>query len=106
LENSGPALPSAHLTSTLPAEVTYQGDLTATSGSFSEANGVITWEGAVSADNPVTITYSAQVDVGLTDPTVLTNSVLIADGLGNVFERQAAVVVNGYVTYLPLIENQ
>jgi len=103
LENPGPALPTVQLTSTLPTGVTYQGDVMATTGSVSESNGVITWEGEVSADAPVIITYSAQVDAGITDPTVLTNTVLIADGLGNILERRATAVVNGFGTYLPIL---
>jgi uncharacterized repeat protein (TIGR01451 family) len=106
LENPGPVLPTVQLTSTLPAGVTYQGDVAATSGSVSESGGVITWEGEVSADAPVTITYSTQIDAGITDPTVLINPVLIADGLGNILERQATVIVNGFGTYLPLIQNR
>jgi len=103
LINSGPTLPSAAVTSTLPANVTYQGDLWASAGGVSESGGVITWAGAVDAGNPVTITYSAQVDAGLTDPTVLVNPVLIADGLGHVLERKTTVIVNGFGTYLPVI---
>jgi uncharacterized repeat protein (TIGR01451 family) len=103
LENSGPMLPSAAVTSTLPANVTYQGDLWSSAGSASESGGVITWAGAVDAGDPVTITYSAQVDAGLTDPTVLVNPVLIADGLANVLERRATVIINGFGTYLPVI---
>jgi uncharacterized repeat protein (TIGR01451 family) len=103
LENSGPTLPSTVVTSTLPANVTYQGDLWASAGSASESGGVITWGGQVEGGTPVTISYSVQVDAGLTDATVLTNPVLIADGLGNVLERHAIVIVNGFGTYLPAI---
>jgi len=104
LENSGPTLPSVAVTSTLPTDVSYQGDLWASIGSATEASGLITWAGAVDEDTPVTITYSAQVDAGLTVPTVLVNPVLIADGLGNLLERQAMTIVNGFGTYLPLIK--
>jgi uncharacterized repeat protein (TIGR01451 family) len=103
LENPGPALPGVQLTSTLPAGVTYQGDVAATSGSVSESGGVIIWEGEVSAAVPVMITYSAQVDVGISEPTVLTNIVVIADGLGNILERRATAIVNGFGTYLPML---
>jgi len=105
LENPGRSLLSVQVTSTLPVGVTYQGDVAATSGSVSESGGVITWEGEVSTAAPVTITYSAQVDVGITDPTFLVNTVLIDDGLGNVLERQAIAVANGFGIFLPLIQN-
>ncbi|MBN1979781.1 MAG: VCBS repeat-containing protein [Anaerolineae bacterium] len=103
LQNSGETLSSARITSTLPAEVTYLGDLSASSGSYGEAGGVITWTGAVEAGAPVTITYSATVDGGLTDPTAIVNPVLIDDGLGNVDERSAVAIANGLIVHLPLV---
>jgi uncharacterized repeat protein (TIGR01451 family) len=101
LRNSGETLPSVQVTSTLPAEVTYLGDLWASSGSYGEASGVITWTGAVTAGVPITITYSATVDGGLTDPTAIVNPVLLDDGLGNVDERPAVSIANGLTVYLP-----
>jgi len=103
LENPGPTLSSVTVTSTLPTQITYLGDVSATSGSATETGGVITWSGEVEEGNPVTITYSAQVDGGITTPTTLTNPAQIADGLGNVLERQAIAIVNGFGTYLPVI---
>ncbi len=103
LENPGRSLLSVQVTSTLPPGVTYQGNVWASSGSAAESGGVITWEGKVAA--PVTITYSARVDAGITEPTFLVNTVLIDDGLGNLLARVASVVVNGFGTYLPLISN-
>ena len=103
LENPGPALPSVSVTSTLPAEVTYQGDLWASSGSCGEASGVITWTGAVAAGVPVTITYGATVGGGITEPKAIVNPVLIDDGLGNVYERSAVAIANGLSVHLPLV---
>ena len=103
LENSGLAIPSATVTSTLPAQVAYRGDVWASSGSASESGGVITWSGEVGDHGSVTITYSAQVDAGLSEPTVLVNRVLIADGQGTVWERRAVAVANGFGVYLPLV---
>lgn len=103
LENSGPALLSARVTSTLPAEVNYLGDLWASSGSCGEASGVITWTGAVVAGVPVTITYGATVGGGITDPTAIVNPVLIDDGQGNVHEYSAVAIANGLSVYLPLV---
>jgi uncharacterized repeat protein (TIGR01451 family) len=103
LQNSGETLPSARVTSTLPAEVTYLGDLWASSGSFGEMGGVVTWTGVVTTDVPITITYSAAVDGGLTDPTAIVNPVLLDDGLGNVEERLAVAIANGLTMHLPLV---
>jgi hypothetical protein len=75
----------------------------ASSGNASASGGVITWTGEVPTDGSVTITYSAQVDAGLSEPTVLVNAVQISDGLGTVWERQAVAVANGFGVYLPLI---
>jgi hypothetical protein len=91
------------VTSTLPVEVAYAGDLWASSGSYAEAGGVITWVGNVTADTPVTITYSAVVSAGLTSAEVLVSPVLFDDGLGNVEERYAVSIVNGFAVYLPLV---
>ncbi|MBN1890704.1 MAG: VCBS repeat-containing protein [Thermoflexales bacterium] len=103
LENSGAALPSVSVTNTLPAELSYRGDLWASSGSYGEAGGVITWRGAVEGGRPVSITYSALVYAGLSGPAALVNRVRIDDGQGNVEERSAVTIVDGFSIYLPLI---
>lgn len=103
LKNSGIDLISVNVTSTLPAEVTYQGDLWAPSGSYGEAGGVITWTGVVTGGESLDITYTAVVDGGLTNPTAIINPVRIDDGLGNVAEHSAVAIVNGFAIYLPLI---
>ena len=106
LENRGPVLPSVHVTSTLPAEVVYAGNLWASSGSYGEVGGAITWTGAVTAGVPVTITYGAVVDGGVNDPTVLVGSVWLDDGLGNVESRTVMAIANGLALYLPLVSRQ
>lgn len=103
LENLGPTLPAVQVTSTLPAEVTYLGDLSATAGSYGEAGGVITWTGPVAAGEPVAITYSASVNAGITDPTAIANPILLDDGLGNVWTYEAVAIANGYATFMPLV---
>jgi uncharacterized repeat protein (TIGR01451 family) len=103
LENPGPTLAGVRVTDTLPVELEYQGDLWASAGSYGEAGGVITWTGTVAATEPVTIAYSARLDAQLTWPLAIVNTALIHDGLGNVWERSAAVVANGYGIYLPLV---
>ena len=93
-------------TSTLPNGVTYQGDVSATSGSVDESGSVITWKGQVAMADPITITYSARVNDGITEPTLLVNTVLIDDGLGNLIHRNASVIANGTAVYMPLIQKR
>ncbi len=102
LRNPGPAVPGVRVTDTLPAEVHYLGNLWASAGSYGYAGGVITWTGTVPAGVPVTLTYGASVDAGITTPRPIVNHALLDDGLGNVWTRQAAVIANGRAVYLPL----
>ncbi len=103
LANFGPTLSSVQVNNTLPAGVTYQEDLWASSGSAAESGGMITWEGEVALANPVTITYSVRVNAEITKPTLLVNTVSIDDGLGNLIRRNASVIANGTAVYIPLI---
>jgi len=106
LRNPGPALAGACVTDTLPAEVHYLGNLWASSGNYGEANGVITWTGSVPAAVPVTITFGVTVSEQITSPHVISNTALIDDGLGNVWQRQKTIIANGYPVYLPAIQSQ
>ncbi|MBN2002699.1 MAG: VCBS repeat-containing protein [Anaerolineae bacterium] len=104
LEDSGVSLPTVRLTDTLPSNVQYRGDLHASSGNANHAAGVITWNGAVSADTPVELTFSATViSETISIPTTVFNTVYINDGQGNVLQRQAVAIVNGRSVYLPVI---
>jgi uncharacterized repeat protein (TIGR01451 family) len=106
IKNSGETLPLVHVTSTLAAEVTYQGDLWAPFGSSGEAGGVITWTGVLTKDMALDMTYTAVIDGGLTDPTAIVNPVLFDDGLGNVIEHLAVSVVNPLEMYFPMIKRE
>jgi uncharacterized repeat protein (TIGR01451 family) len=104
LHNPGPALPNVRVTDTLPAEVHYLGNLWASSGTYyGEMGGVITWTGTVPAAAPITISFGVTVSEQITTPYAIPNTVLIDDGLGNVWQRQAMAIANGYATYLPLV---
>ncbi|MBN1815530.1 MAG: VCBS repeat-containing protein [Anaerolineae bacterium] len=103
LRNPGPALAGVRVTDTVPIELAYQGDLWASAGSYGEVGGVITWMGEVLFGEPVTITYSARLGSQITSPLAIVNTARIDDGLGNVWERSATVIANGYGTYLPLV---
>jgi len=93
LENPGPALGGVWVTDTLPAEVYYLGNVWASSGSYGEAGGVITWTGTVPTAVPITITFGVTVSQQITMPYAIPNTVLIDDGLGNAL-------------YLPIIQRQ
>jgi len=103
LKNPGPELSDVLVTDTLPSGVNYLGNLSASSGTYGESGGVITWTGTVSRGMPVAIIFSTTVDPSLTDPTALVNTALINDGRGNVLSRQALAIANGFGIYLPLI---
>jgi uncharacterized repeat protein (TIGR01451 family) len=103
LENAGPALEGVRVTDTLAADVSYLGNLWASSGSFGEAGGVITWTGTVPAAEPVLITFGVTVSRQITAPHVIPNTLLVDDRQGHLWSRQAAVIANGYAAYLPLV---
>jgi uncharacterized repeat protein (TIGR01451 family) len=103
LANPGPTLPSARLTDTLPAELTYRGDLWASSGAVDDAGGVLRWWGEVAPERPVTVTWTATVDPDIAVPAAVVNTAALADGRGHLLHRTAVVVVDGLGTYLPLI---
>jgi uncharacterized repeat protein (TIGR01451 family) len=107
LRNPGPILYGTRVTDTLPAEGVYLGNVWASAGSagFNAGlgpSGSVTWAGAVPTGTPVTITFSLQVKTSVTAPTVVTNVALSHDGLGQVWQRTAQVIVNAKTIYLPL----
>jgi uncharacterized repeat protein (TIGR01451 family) len=104
LKNPGPELSNVLVTDTLPTEVNYLGNLSASSGTYGESGGVISWTGTVSGGVPITISYGVTVSLSLTEPTTLVNTALIDDGRGNVLSRQASAIANGLATYLPIIQ--
>jgi uncharacterized repeat protein (TIGR01451 family) len=103
LKNPSLILPAVMLTDTLPVGLTYSGALSASTGTPSYANGVVTWSGAVSSGAPVTITFNATIDPGLSAPTAIWNDVQIDDGAGNLLVRRALTVVNAKKTFLPFL---
>ena len=106
LENPGPTLDGVWVTDTLATEVSFAGNLSAPSGSYGQAGGVITWTGTVSTAVPVIISFEATVSGLISTPHVILNTALIDDGLGNVWQREAIAIANGYPIYLPLIKKQ
>lgn len=102
LRNSGPDLPDVGLQNALPGELLYDGELTASSGTAAYGGGEVTWTGAVSAVQPVSIRYRASVDDAVTEPTFIANEVEVDNGAGTLLNLRSAVVANGNGTYLPL----
>jgi uncharacterized repeat protein (TIGR01451 family) len=103
LGNAWPALDNVRVTDTLPSELSYLGDLTATSGSYDDSDGVIKWWGTVEGGDPAILTFSAAVDEQITTHQVVVNTVRMNDGVGNNLSRMATVVVNGQGLFLPLL---
>ncbi len=103
LRNSGPELSSVRLTDTLNSKVSFTGYLWASSGQYGQAGGVITWTGAVSAAAPVMLRFGVSVSPAITQPTAISNALIIDDGLGNTLQPQATLIVNALNVYLPLV---
>ncbi len=101
LRNPGPLLENVTMTDTLPADVTFAGNLITSSGTANEAGGVVTWGGDVSAAAPVVVQFDVTVSEQIVGSQLIVNTALIDDGLGNEFSRSAMVIVNGHTIYLP-----
>jgi uncharacterized repeat protein (TIGR01451 family) len=102
LKNPGPTLEHVSLTDTLPSEVTFSGNLYASSGTADVSGDMITWQGAVSAAEAVRVRFDVTISDQIVDPHPIVNTAQIDDGLGSVWQRQAMVIVNGRMTFLPL----
>ncbi len=103
LQNPGPALDGVSLTNTLPGNVTWANNLTASAGVPIYAGGVVTWSGTVPGGTAVTISYDVTINNGITAPTVITNQAVVDDGLGNTVSLTALVIVNGRSAFLPIV---
>jgi uncharacterized repeat protein (TIGR01451 family) len=103
LRNPGPDLGSVAVTDTLPAGLNFAGNLSATSGSAAENNGVITWAGAVAAGKLVSVRFDALVDGSISQSRGITNMVEIQDEFGQIYQKEAVTIVNGFGIYLPLV---
>ncbi|MCP4417342.1 MAG: hypothetical protein GY805_12025 [Chloroflexi bacterium] len=106
LQNSGSLLESVAITDTLPSDVTFAGNLTASSGAANESAGVVTWQGSVSTATPVTIQFDGLVNPGIAGAKTVVNTAVINDGLGNILQREAVIIVNGYATFLPIVARE
>ncbi len=102
LKNSGPALDSVVLTNTLPADVTYFGNLSASAGTAVPTGSGVNWSGSVSGNGLVTIQYAVTVNGSVTNPTLILNEAVVNDGMGNLHDLSALIIANGESVYLPV----
>ncbi len=106
LKNPGPTLDAASLTHTVPNNVTYAGNLTASVGTANYAGGTITWNDVVAGGTTVTISYQVTINAGITTPTPISATAIANDGLGNNYPLSAMLIANGFNTYLPVVMKQ
>ena len=86
--------PGSTLTDPLPMEVTYvPGSLWASSGSANEVGGVIGWQGDLSANVPVTITFDVTPTAYCSAQII--NSAVFTDTNGNSSPLEALSIVDG-----------
>ncbi|HRQ36460.1 MAG TPA: VCBS repeat-containing protein [Chloroflexota bacterium] len=102
LKNSGPLLPGVNMTSTIPVDTTFAGELTASSGTAVYAAGQVTWSGAVAGQMPVTIRYAVRINDDVTASQAIWSTTLVNDGQGNMHTLTALVIANGQSAYLPV----
>lgn len=103
LRNAGSPAVGITVTDSLPFGVTYQDNLSATSGNVSFSNGAVTWSGDVTQLAPVAIRFDVTLDAQVTGAQIITNTAAIEDGMGGSLQRQAAFAANGVALYLPLV---
>lgn len=101
LRATGLTLTNITMTDTLPHNLTFAGNLVASQGTALESTGTITWQGEVTIEAPVTVSFDATVDGSIITPTLITNMVSFNDGQGNQFVRSADLIVNGLPIFLP-----
>jgi uncharacterized repeat protein (TIGR01451 family) len=90
------------VTSSIPSGLVYnEGSLSATQGSPTQSQGVITWSGGIYDPLDVEITYSATVETSLTE--LLKNIVTISCEEYGIFTREAHLRANYHEVFLPLI---
>jgi uncharacterized repeat protein (TIGR01451 family) len=90
ISNSGPTLLSGvTLSNTIPLSGTYVADSLEGPADYDPATGRITWQGALSPGQTVTVGYRVQLDASLPDGTAVHNVVHLRDESGLAIERVA-----------------
>jgi uncharacterized repeat protein (TIGR01451 family) len=94
LRNGGEVSGTAHLSDTLPAEVTFvPGSLWASSGNYAYSNGTVIWDGAIDPALPVTVTFAVTLSPSLDDGQTVDNTFWLDDGLVWI-ERDTSVLID------------
>jgi uncharacterized repeat protein (TIGR01451 family) len=103
LANSGgPVTSTVRVTDTIPSGLDYApGSFKATGGITSVILPTLTWQSEPSTTFPITLTYA--VTVSSVSTLTIQNVATIYPGVGAPFERSAAIIVNPYQVYLPLV---
>ena len=103
---TGPKLPAARMTDSLPSLLTYARGLSASSGSAVRSGNSITWTGIVSSNASVTVTFAVTVSAAIVNPTIIVNMVTFNDGQGVVSAASVGLGVNALQTYLPTVRKR
>jgi uncharacterized repeat protein (TIGR01451 family) len=100
---SAPVTATVRMTDEVPLELLYVTDtLTATAGNVDDDNApILRWTGILSSTPAVTITYAVTVTVS--EPQVVSNTVLISALGSQTVSRTATIIANPYPVHLPLI---
>ena len=106
LRNPAQRLNNASMSDELAAQQTFAGNLWASSGIASYADGVVSWNGAVSSVEEVVIRYDTVINAGIITPTVIVNTASISDGIGHSWQRQAHVFIFFSPNFLPLVAHK
>jgi uncharacterized repeat protein (TIGR01451 family) len=103
LRNSGSSLKQVQATDALPPELQFAGNLQASSGTATQAGGVVSWQGALLTRREASISFDATLNAGLTGYYAVRNQMLVDSGAGQTLTLQASVFVNALPVFLPAL---
>ena len=106
LSNKGTSNATATLTDTLPSEVIWANNASASSGALTweSENNRLLWSGTVEVDTMVVITFQVRVNADLSNGETISNTAVVNDGANNIFDIIAPdVTVVVHYLYLPLV---
>lgn len=92
---------TVNLTDTLPAGLTFTGEMSASQGTPQFSAGRLTWEGPVALGESITVTYGVSVNLCLPAGTEITNQAEIAAG-GLSLSRSASITVENLAPLAPV----
>jgi len=89
----------------IPIQLVYTGGLITSSGIANYSAGNIHWEGALEKNVPVQIHFNTQVDISISDPTIISTTAFL-QGKNSSIELTKIIFVNGLEVFLPLIQGR